>query len=124
MPSDFEFRHATQEDIIAFYGGPARQSVKAWVGYVDGKIAGIGGLTITLRRPATLFVDVNEWGRKHPRYLLRACRIVLQELRDTQARALADPDEPKSCKLLARLGLRPIGNFGGFEVFQWPPLQS
>lgn len=122
MSHGVEFRRATKGDLVAFYGAPPGPTVRAWVGIIEGKIAGIGGLRyLPGGIPAEVFMDLTPLARKHPRAIVRACRFVLHELRGIPARVIADPDEPKSGRLLAKMGLTLVGTRAGLEVFStWP----
>lgn len=112
-----ELRPATAADIIAYFGEPVGPTVRAWIGFIDGEIAGIGGLKYYRGAPLEVFMDIKPLARKHPKALVQACRTVIRELRGTPARVIADPNEPKSGKLLALLGLKPVGVIAGLEVF-------
>lgn len=121
MTSRAEVRRATAADLEAFFGGPVGPTVMAWVGLVDGKPVALGGLKYLAGKPYDLFLDVREEARRRPLELVRLSRAVLRELGDIPARAVADPAEPKSGKLLTLLGLRRIGTAQGMEVFRtWP----
>lgn len=115
-------RAARAEDIAEFYPEYRRYSFRAWVAELDGKAEGIIGLAL-IRPVACLFSKFNEALRpwlRHPAVLRlikkaeAACRAS-----GTVVLAGAEPDEPESPKILARLGFEPVGELYGDQVYEF-----
>jgi len=104
-------RRATSEDIVAWCAmvgsDPAgKPSARAWVGEVDGRLIGLGGLALAGGRWFA-FLDLSPEGRTHKIALMRLAIRILDEARKDGIRfvyADRNPDEPKAQAWLTRLG--------------------
>ena len=105
-----EFRRATAADAQEFWGRPALLSFRGVCAVKDGAVIGIGGGYI-FRGRLMIFSEMKPEMRKHLKARAKAVRIMLSfadSLGPTQY-AVAQPDEPTSGRLLAKLGFKPTG---------------
>lgn len=106
-----EFRRATYEDAVAFYGKPPEMSFKGYVAVEDGEVIGVGGVFYDeLRRPIA-FSQMKDAMRSRTKDKAKAVRILMTFAHSLHKRvyAVADPGEPTAPRLLKRLGFRPTG---------------
>lgn len=104
-------RRATAEDILAWCemvgADPSgKPSAKAWVGEVDGRLIGLGGLALFHGRWFA-FLDLTEEARTHKIALMRLAIRIIDEARGSGIQFIyADRDqtEPKAEAWLKRLG--------------------
>jgi len=111
-------RRASRADLDAFSPGRNRPTVKAWVGEVDGRIVGLGGLALSNGRWIA-FCDLADEARPHKRAIVRAGRDVIAEARragHTFLYAEADASQPMAKRWLESLGFRPDQKTG---MFKW-----
>ena len=73
-------RPATREDIAAFSDMADKPTVKAWVGEIDGKIVGMGGLALIGGRWFA-FLDLTDEARSSKITLMRTAKRVMAEAR-------------------------------------------
>jgi hypothetical protein len=111
-------RAARAGDYETFYGEPLRFTIHAEVAEIGGVPTGIGGIAYIDGTPI-LFSRMTDALRPHKRFILRAARRAGQMARAARAVAVANPNEPLSCKLLERLGLSWAGTAPEGEVFAW-----
>lgn len=120
-------RPATQADIEEWYEGEVPSTSKAWVVTLDGKVAGIAGLSLgglaKERKFPEAFCDMAPELAPHIRHpivqwaISRVVRMIRQSR--VTVTAIADPDLETSEPLLRRLGAVPIGRSPYGEVYQW-----
>ena len=99
-------RPATREDLEAFSDMPNKPSIRAWVGELDGRIIGIGGLALAKGRWFG-FCDLTEEARSYKMTIMRTAKRVLAEARRDGIRfiyAEASPHEPRAVAWLTSLG--------------------
>lgn len=116
-----EFRKATAQDALEFYGKPPCNSFRGIVAVEDGKVIGIGGLFYEGKN-LVAFSDMKPEMRKHRKDMARSCRMLIDMVREAKrpVYAVADPNEPTSPYLLAKLGFEPTGMFGpSGEILKW-----
>lgn len=99
-------RPATRQDVEAFAGKPNAQTVRAFVGDLDGKIIAIGGVAVVKGRHYA-FLDLDEEARGYKMHIMRTALRMMQDASKRGVRfifAEADQCEPKSDAWLKRLG--------------------
>ncbi len=99
-------RPATPKDIAAFVS--EAPITKAWVGEVDGKIIGIGGLYFHKARWC-VFCDLTDEARRYKLTIARTAKMVMDEARRMNIRFIysdVDIDEPNARKWHHKLGFR------------------
>lgn len=102
-------RPATREDVDQFSPGHAKPTVRAFVGEVDGKIIGIGGLARVDGRWFA-FCDLSPAARAYKLSIVRLGRRIMADARKMGlAFVYAEPDltEPNAKRWLASLGFEP-----------------
>jgi hypothetical protein len=112
-------RPAAREDIEAFFGPRAKPTMKAWVGEVDGRPIGIGGLALAGGRWVA-FCDLTPEARRYRRAIVRTARLIMEEARRSGIRfvyAAADMEEPMALRWLASLGFERDERSG--RLFRW-----
>lgn len=101
-------RHATADDLAAWFGGEMPFSMRAAV-LVDGaQVLAIGGIGYA-RGHMQLFSQIKEEARQHKIALGRLAVLVRSMIRGPVL-ALQDCTEPTSSRLLEWCGLREVGN--------------
>lgn len=105
----------------AYYGADRKvtQTVTAFVGELDGKPIGIGGL-VHMNGYVFAFLDVGEVARKHKFAMVRTARKFIKDARDEGYRyifAACDTREKNAPKLLASLGFIPMED--GTDNWRW-----
>lgn len=93
--------------------------MKAWVGEVDGKIVGMGGLALSHGRWFA-FCDLKDEARKYKMAIVRAGRDIMADARSMGipfVYAEADVDEPMAMKWMRSLGFE-IDERSGF-LMKW-----
>lgn len=111
-------RQATPAELAALAPGDDRPTVTAWVGEVDGRIVGFGGLAFKQGRWIA-FCELSEDARRHKRAIVRAGRNVIDEARRAGHRfvyAEADGNEPMARRWLESLGFQPDNKTG---LYRW-----
>lgn len=111
-------RRAARADIEAFAGDGERPTMKAWVGEIDGRIIGLGGLAYRHGRWIA-FCELSEEARPHKRAIVRAGRAAIDAARragHTYIYAEADQSEKMAKRWLASLGFRADPKTG---LFRW-----
>jgi hypothetical protein len=111
-------RAARAGDYEALYGAPLRHTIWAETAELDGRVVGIGGIAYVDGKPM-LFSRVTDELRPFKRFIVRWAHHAAQMAKATNALALANPEEPLSCKLLQRIGLQWCGTMPEGEVFGW-----
>ena len=102
-------RRATREDIENFSDATMKPTMKAWLGELDGKILGMGGLALSNGRWFA-FCDLTDEARK---YKMTIVKISYEIMRDAKRSGIkfvyadADTEEPMSRRWLASLGFIP-----------------
>lgn len=102
-------RKATRADIETFAGRRNNETIRAFVGDLDGKIIGIGGLAVVKGRYYA-FCDLEPEMRSYKMHIMRTAMKVFANARRAGVRfvfAEADTKEPKSVAWLTRLGFEP-----------------
>lgn len=80
--------------------------MRAWVGEIDGRIIGMGGIASSHGRWFA-FCDLKDEARKYKRAIVKAARTVMADARQMDVAfvyAEADPEEPMSVRWLQSLG--------------------
>ena len=111
-------RLAQPGDFEALYGEPLAFTIWAETAELDGAVVGIGGIAYIGGRPI-LFSRMRDELRPYKKFILRCARRAAQMAAETRAAAIANPDEPLSCRLLERIGLTWKGTAEEGEVFAW-----
>jgi RimJ/RimL family protein N-acetyltransferase len=112
-----EIRPATHADLVAFYGKPPSQTSRSWVGVVDGTVLAVFGLVYKRGRPAYFFSDLAPEARRYRIAIMRAARMMLDQMGQIPVPAFADPGIPAAGRFLERLGFRFIGEVDGQMVY-------
>ena len=110
-------RPATKADLDTFYAGQPRPTISAYVGDLDGKIVGIGGLAYVYGR-VNIFCDLTKDARRFKIAMHRIGLMLMQQAMADGHRfvyADADMNEPTSDRWLRRLGFAHMG--GNF--YRW-----
>ena len=113
-------RPATQADLESFYvGKPARPTVTAVVGELNGKLIAIGGIA-HVAGDLVGFFDIKPEARKYPLKIVKTARKILDDMRSGGATVIhctRDPDEPRAGRFLEYLGFRPVGGMAGKYIW-------
>jgi hypothetical protein len=109
---------ATAELLERFYGAPPKQTMRAFVGVLDGEVLGVVALVADGSRMA-LFSEMKPEARKYSKAIVRGAReiMALAERIGAPVHAAADTDIPCAERFLTRLGFTRIAP----EVFEWLP---
>lgn len=102
-------RPATRADIEVFAGRSNNETIRGFVGELNGKVIAIGGLAQVKGRQYA-FIDLHDEVRNYKMHIMRAAIRLLQDASDRGVRfiyAQADQEEPKSDAWLKRLGFEP-----------------
>ena len=114
-------RTATLEDLNQFYGDARPSaSMRAIVVDIDGKIAGVAGLSYHDGQ-MTAFSKMDDMLRDYPVTIMKAGKrfIRLIESHGRNVMAIASVDEPGSDRFLERLGFTFVGEIEQGRVYQW-----
>ena len=111
-------RPARAGDFEALYGEPPAFTIKAYAAEIDGRVVGIGGIQYIGSQPV-LFSRMADELRPFKKFIVRSARLAGELAREAKAAAVANPNEPRSCHLLRRLGLTWVGTVEEGEVFSW-----
>lgn len=112
-------RLATREDIDAFFGDRTKPTIKAWVGELEGRPIGIGGLALSGGRWIA-FCDLTPEARRYKRAIVKTAKLIMDEASRSGIRfvyAEADADEPMALRWLASLGFEWDERSG--RLFRW-----
>lgn len=112
-------RPATREDIEAFSSVPDKPTMKAFVGELDGKIIGIGGLAFSQGR-WFVFCDLTEEARRYKVSIAKTARRVMDEAREMGIQfvyADVDETEPNALRWQKSLGFE-LDERSGF-LMRW-----
>ena len=101
-----EVRYATGDDIAEYYGHPLPQTVRAFAGIVNGRVAAIGGLIYQPTGQVYAFLDMRPEARAYPKLFLRTARRVMKEFAFPGMTVLADANEPRSIRTMLSLGFK------------------
>jgi hypothetical protein len=105
--TQIEVRPAKSEDVEAFYGRKSPDTIKAFVGIVDGEVAGFGGIKYA-RDGLVFFGDLKDVARAHPLALVKGCKAMLATVPDhVPVFCLPDGDVMGSERFLEFLGFAP-----------------
>lgn len=103
-----EVRPATRSDIDAFYGVAVRDTIRAWVGVVDGEVAAIGGIRYA-GGMVVAFGDFNDVVRGSPVTLFRSCLRALSTINPSvPVYAGPAPEVPAATRFLVALGFHKV----------------
>ena len=103
-----EARPATRAEFKKFYGGDFPDTVRAWVGLVDGKVAAFGGLRYA-KNILVLFGDLTDDARARPVALLKGCLALMANISPhIPVYATPQPEIPAAERFLARLGFSEV----------------
>ena len=72
-------RPATREDIDAYSSSTNKPTTKAWVGEVDGRIIGLGGLALSSLGRWCAFLDIDPEARAYKMTLMRMAKATMAE---------------------------------------------
>ena len=104
--TQIEVRPAKSEDVEAFYGRKSPDTIKAFVGIVDGEVVGMGGIRYA-RDALIFFGDLKDGARAHPLALVKGCKKMLAPVpAHVPIFSLADDSVMGSERFLAFLGFR------------------
>ena len=101
-------RPATRDDIETFSKLRNKPTILAWVGDIDGRIAGIAGFARSGGRWYG-FCDLHDEARPYKITIARAARLAMQEAKRRGIRfayAQTDQNEPGAERWLTSLGFR------------------
>ena len=104
--SQLIIRPATAADIEAFSTMTDTPSIRGYVGEIDGRIIGMGGLAFA-RGWWFAFCNLTEEARAHKMAIMRTAKRILAEARRDGIRFVyveRDPQEPRADVWLASLG--------------------
>jgi hypothetical protein len=111
-------RRATPAELEVLAPADGRPTIKAWVGEVDSRIVGFGGLAFKQGRWIA-FCELSKEARRHKRAIVRAGRRVMGEARRAGhpfVYAQADRNEPTARRWLESLGFQPDKKTG---LYRW-----
>tara|TARA_Y100000310_G_scaffold320331_1_gene376677 strand:- start:1245 stop:1592 length:348 start_codon:yes stop_codon:yes gene_type:complete len=100
-----EIRPATRDDILAFYGRLHDHTVRAWVGILDEKIIGLGGV-LFYRGSLVAFAEFTEEARRFPVTLVKACRAAVNSIGRAPIYAVPETGRREEIRLFEILGFR------------------
>lgn len=115
--SRVEVRPATTAEIKDFFNGARLPTTKAWVGVLDGKSIGIGGLMKIMGR-WFVFLDLKPEAREHKIALMRAARRVIKSAEEqgiANLYAIVDLKEKNSIAWLHSLEFERVTG----TLFRW-----
>ena len=113
-------RPATRADIEAFSDLPNKPTVRAYVGEVDGKIVGMGGLARNKGRWIA-FCDLTPEAREYKVTIVKTAKRIMEDAKKAGHRFVyAQPDlnEPNAVRWLTSLGFEPDQRSGGI-LYRW-----
>lgn len=99
----------THDHLVEMLGEEGRRpSIKGVAGYVDGKLAGVGGL-FYMPGHVVVFCELKEEARKHGLVIALAAAKLIREAKRRHKRIIAmiDRNEPTAETWLTRLGFVP-----------------
>lgn len=113
-------RPLTKSDILQIYGKPFNHSVRGFVGEIDGRVVGIGGVMYS--NPIQAFSKIYDPEvRKHPRVIIETARrlAVLLDTISAPVYAIADSGEKNSRRFLEYVGFEFLEDSDKGPVYQW-----
>ena len=103
--ADVVVRPATADDFIAFTGSLPHCRTRAWVGEIDGRIIGMGGVAYPPDGPVpVMWADYSEEARAHALTLHKQAVKFLASLDHKRLVCVADKSVPATRRWLERLG--------------------
>ena len=114
-------RPATREDIEAFSAAPQKPTMKAWVGELDGRLIGIGGLAFSHGR-WFVFCDLTDEARQYKVTIAKTALTVMKEARRMGLKyvyAEIEDEEPAALRWQRSLGFE-LDERSGF-LMKWRP---
>ena len=113
-------RPATRADVAHYYPD-IKASFRAWVCELDGQLAGIIGITLTV--PAALFSAFDECLRPHLNSLtiMRCIKWAADTVKcwPCMVLAVAQQDEVTAPYILQRMGFRYHDTVEGEDIYRW-----
>jgi len=120
--STVAIRPASLDDLRRFYSGSEdfRQyhTMRILAAELDGEVIGIGGYYFDANGNRIAFSDMWPKMRVRRKDIVRSLRAIMALIGDKHVFAVANPQEPKAERLLARLGFEHIGTDSSGEVYQ------
>lgn len=116
-----ELRPTTQADVDEFLKRPSPYRIRAFTGWVDGEIKGIGGLAYLPDGTALAFLELAEGARRYAVTLHKAALRTIEEAKARGVRkivAQADTSYSTAERWLTRLGFEPV-EIDGQKVYLW-----
>lgn len=98
-----ELRQATQRDIEDYYGRLPLCTMRGVVAVKDGEVLGVGG-TYRYRGDTIVFCEMKDHAKKYRKYILKAAKMVLENLREKRVFAICDAEQPTAKQFLEHLG--------------------
>lgn len=117
-----KIRPATATDFLAFFGHPPKNTIKAIVVDIDGKVIGMGGIE-RHRGFYVAFSDISDDLRARKVVLMKAARAVIDLVKQCPLPVVTiqNTEEKTSRNFLTHLGFVPTEEP---EVFLWPGSQQ
>jgi N-acetylglutamate synthase-like GNAT family acetyltransferase len=110
MEGKLIIRRASKADIEAFSPMPHKPTLLAWVGEIDGRLIGLGGLRRLQDGRWLAFLDLTDEARPYKMHIMRQALRMLAKAKEVGVKyvyAQPDPCEEKAKYWLARLGFAP-----------------
>jgi len=117
-----EIKPATRHDIKEFYGDTMRESCRAWSAFYDGKLAAIGGVSIT-RNLMLVFMEMRLESEVPDITIWRSALHIWEKIRKLNypiMYAVADPNLSTAPAFLERLGFEHVESSARGEIYRWP----
>lgn len=115
-------RPATAEDLIAYFGGTPKESVRAVVADLAGEIIAVGSLVYMRGSVMGLRMDIKPAMRRFPVALHKGAKMLLGMAKKAgipTVAAVRDAREPRSTQWLKRLGFEHVADNEDGEVWIW-----
>lgn len=112
-------RPATLSDFVAFRGEPPLWRTRAWVGELDGKVIGMGGVAYPKdSKMPVIWAEFGSDAYRHGKTLFKSAQAFMRNVSEPQVACVADHTIEASRRFAERLGFRPTGQFSDDgEVF-------